>query len=228
MPSHSRHGRRCPVRILQEPDFSPMWLFSREPDYGFRRPGSLQGLFSQLMGGMQPPLDEMERARAVLMDVYPHLALTEEGQARKARHSGPSPAQKAPSQGTADHLLSLDVSGFSPEELTVQLDGRKLTVSGKHDQKAQSEDGCFSHEYREVRREVLLPEDADLGAVACALGQDGRLCVEAPRLALPPPGERTISIAIGKASEATGQGTQLQEGQETKPSGEQMDLRGEK
>uniref|UniRef100_A0A8D2Q889 SHSP domain-containing protein n=1 Tax=Varanus komodoensis TaxID=61221 RepID=A0A8D2Q889_VARKO len=117
--------------------------------------------------------------------------------------------------------FSLDVRGFSPEELTVKMDGRKLTVCGTHDARSESEDGCLSHEHREVRREVLLPEDVNLEAVACALSQDGRLCIEAPRLSLPSAEERTIPITITRAQEAVAEGTRRPAGEEADAGGEQ-------
>uniref|UniRef100_A0A8C5F1I6 SHSP domain-containing protein n=1 Tax=Gopherus evgoodei TaxID=1825980 RepID=A0A8C5F1I6_9SAUR len=90
--------------------------------------------------------------------------------------------------------LSMDVSGFSPAELMVRVDGRKLTVTGKHEKKTESEAGVRSQEYREIRRETLLPEDVNVQAVLCSLSQDGQLCIEAPRLALPPAQGRDIPI----------------------------------
>uniref|UniRef100_A0A452H2R9 SHSP domain-containing protein n=1 Tax=Gopherus agassizii TaxID=38772 RepID=A0A452H2R9_9SAUR len=90
--------------------------------------------------------------------------------------------------------LSMDVSGFSPAELMVRVDGRKLTVTGKHEKKTESEAGVRSQEYREIRRETLLPEDVNVQAVLCSLSQDGQLCIEAPRLALPAAQGRDIPI----------------------------------
>lgn len=164
-----------------------------------------QSLFAQLLPA---GLDEMEtRMRARLLGC-PHLSLgDEEGAKETKQSSGSLVAPKPSGQGKDSHrVLSLDVSGFQPEELTVRLEGRKLTVSGKHQQRSESADGCFSQEYRELHREVLLPEDTNLEAMACALTQEGHLRIEAPRLAaLPPPKETTIPISISKAAQASGE-----------------------
>uniref|UniRef100_UPI00398F2FF0 heat shock protein 30C-like n=1 Tax=Pristiophorus japonicus TaxID=55135 RepID=UPI00398F2FF0 len=69
--------------------------------------------------------------------------------------------------------LSLDVQRFSPEELKV-----------------------YSYKYEEFRREFQLPEDVDAQALNCCLSQDGRLKVQAPRLALPAVNGRTVPINI--------------------------------
>lgn len=144
------------------------------------------GLLDQLVEDLQSHLDEMEQMRIVLVDAYP-----------------PRPR----SQGRPDddtYHFSLDVAGFGPQELAVKLVGRKLTVTGRHDRRTEAPDGCVSHEYREVRREIRLPADANLDGVACTFAPDGgRLCINAPRLAqLPPAEERSIPIAIRPASVA--------------------------
>uniref|UniRef100_A0A670K553 SHSP domain-containing protein n=1 Tax=Podarcis muralis TaxID=64176 RepID=A0A670K553_PODMU len=79
--------------------------------------------------------------------------------------------------------LSVDVAGFAPEDVAVQLDGRKLTVTAKRLREKTSEEGGCVREHHEVHRETLLPADVDLQAVTCSLASDGQLCIEAPRLA---------------------------------------------
>ncbi|XP_051894798.1 heat shock protein 30C-like isoform X1 [Pristis pectinata] len=98
--------------------------------------------------------------------------------------------------------LSLEVPRFSPEELKVKVVGRKVLVTGEHEKKSDDGSGSYSYTREEFRREFQLPEDVDAQAVNCCLSQDGRLKVEAPRLALPPVDERTvpIDIASGTAS----------------------------
>ncbi|XP_067825313.1 heat shock protein 30C-like [Heptranchias perlo] len=95
-----------------------------------------------------------------------------------------------------DFSLSLDVQRFSPEELKVKVLGRKVLVTGKHETKSDDGSGCYSYKYEEFRREFQLPEDVDPQALNCCLSQDGRLKVQAPRLALPAVNERTVPINI--------------------------------
>uniref|UniRef100_A0A8C4YKD9 SHSP domain-containing protein n=1 Tax=Gopherus evgoodei TaxID=1825980 RepID=A0A8C4YKD9_9SAUR len=111
-----------------------------------------------------------------------------------AEGAGKEPGSQA--QGKERYQLSMDVSGFSPAELMVRVDGRKLTVTGKREKKTESEAGVRSQEYREIRRETLLPEDVNVQAVLCSLSQDGQLCIEAPRLALPAAQGRDIPISV--------------------------------
>ncbi|XP_043541445.1 heat shock protein 30C-like [Chiloscyllium plagiosum] len=81
--------------------------------------------------------------------------------------------------------VSLNVQHFSPEELSVKVFERKVLVTGKHEKKCDDGSGCYSYKYEEFRREFQLPEDVDAEALRCCLSQDGRLKVQAPRLALP-------------------------------------------
>ncbi|KAG8134046.1 hypothetical protein E2320_011784 [Naja naja] len=95
--------------------------------------------------------------------------------------------------------MALDVAGFSAEELTVTLEGRQLTVAGKQEKEAAGGDGSVCRERRQVRQELLLPPDADLEALTCALGHDGQLHLRAPRL------ERIIPVTVERSpSEAGG------------------------
>ncbi|XP_041029752.1 heat shock protein 30C-like [Carcharodon carcharias] len=89
--------------------------------------------------------------------------------------------------------LSLDVQRFSPEELNVKVLGRKVLVTGKHEKKSDDSSGSSSYKYEEFRREFQLSEDVDAEALNCCLSQDGRLKVQAPRLALPAVNERTCA-----------------------------------
>ncbi|XP_041029632.1 heat shock protein 30C-like [Carcharodon carcharias] len=92
--------------------------------------------------------------------------------------------------------LSLDVQRFSPEELKVKVLGRKVLVTGKHEKKSDDDSGSSSYKYEEFRREFQLPEDVDAEALNCCLSQDGRLKVQAPRLALPAVNERIVPTNI--------------------------------
>ena len=72
--------------------------------------------------------------------------------------------------------IKLDVSGFKPEEIKIQLHGKELIVSGKRtleDGRANRSRG-FSHR-------VLLPEDVVVSSVRSRLSKEGLLMVQASR-----------------------------------------------
>ncbi|XP_025051674.1 heat shock protein 30D-like, partial [Alligator sinensis] len=99
--------------------------------------------------------------------------------------------------------LHMDMAGFSPEELTVRQEGRKVTVTGRREKQSTGEDGDSFQEYQELRREMLLPAGLDLEAVTCSLCSDGQLRIEAPRLALQPTEGKAIPISIQAGEGAT-------------------------
>ncbi|KJH45536.1 Hsp20/alpha crystallin family protein [Dictyocaulus viviparus] len=84
------------------------------------------------------------------------------------------------SQNTIDDekkfAVTLNVSQFHPEELSVQLDGRELTVEGKQE---QSTDDCYIN--RSFIRKWILPENVDLDSLRSQLDDKGHLCIEAPK-----------------------------------------------
>ncbi|CAB3411374.1 unnamed protein product [Caenorhabditis bovis] len=92
--------------------------------------------------------------------------------------------------------VNLNVSDYKPEELKIDLDGRKLKIEGN--QKVENEHG-FSK--RSFSRIVLLPEDADLAAITSNLTEDGQLSIEAPRV--PKDTGRSIPINVNPAVKDT-------------------------
>ncbi|XP_053874761.1 heat shock protein 30C-like [Malaclemys terrapin pileata] len=193
-----------------------VWLGSSAPVPRLLGPGP-HSLLAQLVGDVQTHLEEMERLRHSLLLASP--LLRGEGEGRRPRPSSRSLAEGAgkepgsQAQGKDKFQLSMDVSGFSPAELMVRVDGRKLTVTGKQEKKTASEAGVCSHEYREIRRETLLPEDVNVEAVLCSLSQDGQLCIEAPHLALPAAEGRAVPISVCQGVKA-GEGNLATEGKE--------------
>ncbi|XP_075696718.1 heat shock protein 30C-like [Rhinoderma darwinii] len=96
--------------------------------------------------------------------------------------------------------LTLDVSPFSPEELTVKTEGKKVVVTGRRDKKTETENGGCHHEIRDFHREAELPEDVNPEDVLCSLSNDGQLYIQTQCLALPTPHERNVPIQVGRAS----------------------------
>ena len=85
----------------------------------------------------------------------------------------------------------LDVSGFKPEEIKIQLHGKELIVSGKRtleDGRANRSRG-FSHR-------VLLPEDVVVSSVRSRLSKEGLLMVEASRDPALLPRERAVDVLL--------------------------------
>ncbi|XP_065442421.1 heat shock protein 30C-like [Chrysemys picta bellii] len=205
-----------------------VWLGSSAPVSRLLGPGP-HSLLAQLVGDVQTHLEEMERLRHSLLLASPLLCV--EGEGRRPRPSSRSLAEGAgkepgsQAQGKDKFQLSMDVSGFSPAELMVRVDGRKLTVMGKQEKKTASEAGACSHEYREIRRETLLPEDVNVEAVLCSLSQDGQLCIEVPHLALPAAEGRAVPITVCQGVKA-GEGNLAMEGKEP-GSSEKMETGGE-
>jgi HSP20 family molecular chaperone IbpA len=75
-----------------------------------------------------------------------------------------------------DLALRCQTSGFKPEELSVDVDGDKLTVSGKH---------MESHEGESVERHfsrvIRLHNDLDHSKIKCELDDKGELRINVPR-----------------------------------------------
>ncbi|XP_074841692.1 heat shock protein 30C-like [Carettochelys insculpta] len=215
-----------PLRVWRSYDYDhdPLWLRSSAPARSLlAEPPSL---WEQLVGDVQSHVADMERVRRSLLRAYPLLGGEDErsGQPRRSGRQGAEGAgQEAgaagpgPDPGQEKFRLSMDVSGFSPAELAVRVDGRKVTVSGRREKRTESEAGVRSYEYRELRREALLPAEVDAQAVLCSLSPAGQLCLEAPRVALPAAAGRAVPIRVcqeAEAEAAAGGGAPAPEGHE--------------
>uniref|UniRef100_A0A8C5QBY6 SHSP domain-containing protein n=1 Tax=Leptobrachium leishanense TaxID=445787 RepID=A0A8C5QBY6_9ANUR len=158
-------------------------------------------IFGQLEDDMLSTMTEMERRMQSVNLACQYIDRTK--RLTRGRQTEPARSEKSPpctELGEKEQFeLSLDVSPFSPEELTVKTAGRRLLVTEKREQKSDSGDGSFFHEYREWRREAELPEDVRPEDVLCSLSEDGRLLIQAPHLALPAAKERAVSISVTPA-----------------------------
>ena len=94
-------------------------------------------------------------------------------------------------QDDGKFLVKLDLRGFKPEDIKVQLRGHELKVIGKH----KSEDQGFYHS-RDYSHRVLLPDDADLGSVTSRLSKEGLLIIEASRDPALLPKERNVDVSM--------------------------------
>ena len=85
----------------------------------------------------------------------------------------------------------MDLRGFKPEDIKVQLRGHELAVTGKH--KSEDQGFYFSRDYS---HRVLLPDDADLGSVTSRLCKNGLLIIEASRHPALLPTERNVEVSM--------------------------------
>ncbi|KAM4703815.1 heat shock protein 30C-like [Rhinophrynus dorsalis] len=160
-------------------------------------------IYRQLEDDMLSMRNEMERRIQHVKQAYQFLSQDMEMGRRlcKTRQSKETEdiSPKTDKDGKDHFELILDVSNFTPDELTVKTQGRKLIVMAKHDKKSDADDGSYFHEYREWKREAELPEDVNPEEVLCSLSKDGHLHIQAPRLALPPAKERPIPITMSQS-----------------------------
>ncbi|XP_020903552.1 heat shock protein beta-6 [Exaiptasia diaphana] len=87
--------------------------------------------------------------------------------------------------------VTLDVSSFSPDEITVKVLNNELTVKARHESESH---GHFTS--RQFNRHFVLPKDVDMDSVVSKLGKDGRLRIEAARKSLASPTERQVKITM--------------------------------
>ncbi|XP_067026455.1 heat shock protein Hsp-16.48/Hsp-16.49-like [Acropora muricata] len=93
----------------------------------------------------------------------------------------PTSVTSTPSEDGRDLLLTgikrvqenkkdVDLSGYKPDEIKVQLRGQELTVTGKQ----RSEENGLQWS-RDFHRRILLPDDVDLSSVSSRLSKEGLL-----------------------------------------------------
>ncbi|KAK6012925.1 Hsp20/alpha crystallin family protein [Ostertagia ostertagi] len=88
--------------------------------------------------------------------------------------------------------FSVDVSEFKPDELTVNIDGRTLTVEGKQEITKASD-----YMRRSLLQRWTLPEDVDVEQIRSTLSENGQLAIEVPK---PKPSVTARTIPIRKAA----------------------------
>lgn len=113
-----------------------------------------------------------------------------------SRKGGCSSLEEArQSKEDKDFRVSLDVSHFQPEELTVKTTGNRVTIHGRHEEK-QDEHGYIE---RKFTRTYLLPDDVDPETVKSSLSGDGVLSIQAPKK--PTTTEKVVPIESLKCME---------------------------
>ncbi|XP_059384651.1 heat shock protein beta-9 [Carassius carassius] len=85
-----------------------------------------------------------------------------------------------------DVSLTLDTQGYSPEDVTVTVSGRRLEVmAGKRAQADASSSSTSTAHVAEAQphgfvQAVQLPDHLDPTSLTCSLGEDGLLHIESP------------------------------------------------
>lgn len=87
---------------------------------------------------------------------------------------------------TPDALsVQAEVPGYTAKELDIQVEGNRLTISGKHESKEETKKGKTIYSERcanEILRSIELPAEVDSTKVSATL-KDGVLSVELPKTA---------------------------------------------
>ncbi|KAI6184670.1 Small HSP21-like protein [Aphelenchoides bicaudatus] len=96
-----------------------------------------------------------------------------------------------------DLSLRCQTAGFKPEELNVDLEGGRLTVTGKHVEEREGE----SIE-RNFTRVIRLPKEMDPQKIKCELAENGELCIQIPKLAAVEAPKQNVPIEMKKTDEA--------------------------
>ncbi|XP_056307451.1 heat shock protein beta-9 [Danio aesculapii] len=140
-----------------------MPLSSFREDFLHRRAQIMQNLRSEIRDSLLNELCE---------DFFQTL----DGSSTFSRLFSTDPEQKK----QRDVSLTLDTRGFSPEDVSVTVSGRRLEVmAGKRAEKNASSSSAES-QAQEFVQAVQLPDHLDAASLTCSLGDDGLLHIETP------------------------------------------------
>jgi len=78
-------------------------------------------------------------------------------------------------EGKKKFKLVFDASHFKPNDINVKTNGRRLSISARHETKEKGREEKY-----EYKREYELPEGVKAEEVTCKYTNDGQLVVEAP------------------------------------------------
>lgn len=95
------------------------------------------------------------------------------------------------SEKKENYQLSLDVSGYKPEEISVRVDGKDLIIRGETKEEHEGDIGK-SIRHHHFTWLYNLPNDIDAAALSSRCTKDGKLTIEAPRME--PPQPRSLQI----------------------------------
>ena len=89
--------------------------------------------------------------------------------------------------------VTLDTSGYKPDELKVEIKGGELCVEGKHEERSQSGEVMVS---RQMSKQYQLPSSADPAQVTSNLSRDGVLLITIPKIQQQISHDRNVPITM--------------------------------
>jgi HSP20 family molecular chaperone IbpA len=101
-----------------------------------------------------------------------------------------------------DFEYRVDVSGFRPEEIQVNLEGDEFLIQASHDERHTGE-----AVHREFTRRVRIPDGIQKETIRCDIDTRGRLHVQGHTQMLEGAQRRPIPIGRRREQEQIGQGT---------------------
>jgi len=96
--------------------------------------------------------------------------------------------------------VKLNVTNFTPEEITIKVKGNNLLVEAKHEEKRDEKHGKQGYVSRQFTRRYILPDDVDLEQLSSSMDAQGKtLTIHALKKKLQLDGsERVIPITVGE------------------------------
>lgn len=96
--------------------------------------------------------------------------------------AGPSkkPTEQDVVVSADNFLITLDVSGYSPDELTVRVNAQELIVHGETKDEHNHDHGKSTH-HRQFTRRFTLPDDVDVESLSSRYTKDSKITIDAPR-----------------------------------------------
>lgn len=86
------------------------------------------------------------------------------------------------------YKISLDAQKFKPEDISITVTGRKVTIIGKH-KGERNKDGC---EVKQFKRRYMFPETCNMDRLSSTFSSNGVLTIIAPEMVY----ERIVNIDI--------------------------------
>ena len=93
--------------------------------------------------------------------------------------------------GKDDFTYSVNVAGFKPEELKVDLDGDSLVVSAEHRESTKDESV-----HRSFVRKITIPKEVRKETIKCDIDDKGHLKIHGAKLAIEDQQKRQIPIGF--------------------------------
>ncbi|XP_026213978.1 heat shock protein beta-9 [Anabas testudineus] len=117
--------------------------------------------------------------------------LTDDNEQQRQTPSAELYKEAHPTENNSDLLVTLDVRGYAPSDITVKLEGRSLAVvamkqaAAEESQSSSSSSSCAAFSSTASSQmgfvqKINLPDHLDLSGLSCSLMDDGQLRIHAP------------------------------------------------